>query len=209
LADAEATTASEDRILTGREGDPVERTTRIASAVTVAVLAAVLGGCTFTTPQETKDIEEVVNGTNADVGHVEVRNAIALTRDGDVVSLSMTVLNAGERQADVRFSYPTTGGHVTQVLPVGPGATVFRGTRPGDEQMLLEDTDARPGALLRVFVDAGGRAGRTLEVPVLNELLPECTDLLPTTPAAAPVARRGATTVTVTDPGGEHHVGTH
>jgi hypothetical protein len=170
-----------------RQGATVRSAIRIAAVLAVAMATVSLSGCTFMTQQETRDIKDVVTGANADVGDVDVRNAIALTETGRSASLSMTVLNDASHSVDVRFSYPSASGRVTQSVALAANSILFRGTRPGDEQMLLMDVDIRPGALLRVFVDSGGSEGKTLEVPVLNGALPQYSNLLPAPGSTNPV----------------------
>ncbi|WP_423922568.1 hypothetical protein ACPEEZ_02990 [Frigoribacterium sp. 2-23] len=171
---------------------PVRVTSTTGRATLVTVLAGavmlVAAGCNFISPQATLKHYDASDGTSVTVGDIKVRNAIALTGDdGTEASLSMTVINSGTDPARVSFEYPTADGSKTQVLEVDGSAEVRRGTQPGDDQLILTDLDAKPGALLPVYVQYGTETGKKLMVPVLTGALPEYSTLLPTsTPSGTP-----------------------
>ncbi|RKR76338.1 hypothetical protein [Frondihabitans australicus] len=166
---------------------------RLVTIAAIAVGAATgLTGCNFVIPTETQYIKDVTDGTNADIGSIEVRNAVLISNDGKTGSLSMTLLNTGASPADVRFQYDTTDGRVTQTLSMAPTSMLFRGTKPGDEQMILSDLHVEPGALIRVFVQSDASTGKMLRIPILTGALNEYKTLLPT-PAGTNPADPGDT----------------
>ena len=156
-------------------------TLRTAAATVLAGSVAVLAaGCNFIAPQHTFDIDHVVDGRNVTVGEVALRNVLAITDDGAEASLVMVLLNSGEEDAQVRFEYDTEAGTESQVVDVPAGTEVRRGTAPDEEQLVIDDLDVTPGALLPVFVQYGAETGQVVDVPVLTGGLPEYSTLLPT-----------------------------
>lgn len=156
-------------------------TLRTAAATVLAGSVAVLAaGCNFIAPQHTFEIMDVVDGTNATVGDVALRNVLAVTDDGSEASLVMVLLNSSDDDAEVRFEYETETGTETQTVDVPAGTEVRRGTSADAEQLVLSDLDVTPGALLPVFVQYGAETGSMIDVPVLTGAFPRYSTLLPT-----------------------------
>ena len=170
----------------------IRRTTRGATgAVIVGTVAFALGGCAFITPQEELD-DPLVNGTTSiDVGHAKLRGLVVIadgSSSGAAGSCIVVALNDSDRDLVVRLTYPSTSGIGSASLAVPAESSVSRGTRPGQEQLILDDLAAPPGGLLRLQVASGGRHGR-VDVPVLSGALPYYATL---TPSPDPTSRRSS-----------------
>jgi hypothetical protein len=140
-------------------------------------------GCNFITPQETTNIGTTEAGVDANVGSIQLRNAIVFTKDGDAASLSITLLNSSKTDRDVTFQYNSFGSKTTTSVEVPASGKVSRGTQGGDPQILLHGIGVQPGALMKVFVQYGSVTGKNVSVPVLDGSFKQYKTLLPTPPA--------------------------
>ncbi|PPF46781.1 DNA modification methylase [Pseudoclavibacter sp. AY1F1] len=175
----------------------------VASVTLAAAVAVGLAGCNYISPQRTTTQYSASDGTNANVGELEVRNAILITdtltgtdvtdranlifalvnHTGSAGSLDITytgLINGVEQDVVVTVPVAAAAG-VTQV-GFGEGATV-----------LLEGMDFSPGSTHEVTFTAsldGEQAVQAVNVPVLDGTLPEYSTLVPgpaqTEPPAAP-----------------------
>jgi hypothetical protein len=143
-------------------------------------------GCNFITPAATTQIQTSEPGINANVGSIELRNAIVFTENGDTASLSVTLLNTSTTDRDVSFQYDSLGNPTTTTVEVPASSTVSRGTKAGDPQILLSDIGVQPGALMKVFVQYGSQSGKNISIPVLNGSFKQFSTLLPTPPVPTP-----------------------
>lgn len=155
----------------------------VAAALLAGSVSVLAAGCNFIAPQHTFDIQDVVDGQNANVGDVAIRNALALTEDGTEASLVVVLLNAGDEDADLQIEWPTASGSESESVEVPAGSEVSLGTAPDQDQLVLTDLDVTEGALLPVFFQYGDVTGSTVNVPVLTGGLSEYSTLLPTSPA--------------------------
>lgn len=175
----------------------------VASVTLAAAVAVGLAGCNYISPQRTTTQYSASDGTNANVGDLEVRNAILITdtlvgtdvtdranlifsvvnHTGSAGSLDITytgLINGVEQEVVVTVPVDASAG-VTQV-GFGEGATV-----------LLEGMDFTPGSTHDVDFTAtldGVQTMQAVTVPVLDGTLPEYSTLVPgpaqTEPPAAP-----------------------
>jgi len=138
-----------------------------------------LSACIY--PYEPINYTDVGDGVGADVGDLQLRNAVMVTADEDLtstVSLIFTVLNETDRDQYLEILYSTTVDCAIKEVVVPAHSQVTRGFIPGQEQLILTDLDTRAGALMRVQVSAGD-ATTEMMVPVLNGDQPQYAPLVP------------------------------
>jgi hypothetical protein len=180
-------------------------------AVSAILAAGVLlgsSGCAFFSPVATQIAYDPSDGTSTTVGDIKVRNALAITEDGETVNLVMAVINSGEETAIVRFQYGFEGSEPTSsdlgiVVPVEAGETISFGNGDEATDAILTDAGAELGGLMPVFVQYGDETGKTMLVPVLDGSLPGYEDLVPTeaaTPTATPTPTGSATSTATPTP---------
>lgn len=153
-----------------------------------AILAAgvLLGstGCAFFSPVATQLHYNPSDGTSTTVGDVKVRNAMAITEDGETVNLVMAVINSGDEPVEVRFQYDFEGVEPSEadqgvLVPLLPGESISFGNGKDSDDIILTDAGAELGGLMPVFVQYGDETGKTMLVPVLDGSLPGYEDLVP------------------------------
>ncbi|MGL4338869.1 MAG: hypothetical protein ACRCSP_00385 [Rhodoglobus sp.] len=144
--------------------------TRAAASLTlIAALVVATTGCTFISRQATLIKYDPSNGVGADIGAVQVRNAIALIGDDEgTASLLVTLINSGKSNASVALQYTSEGKKQTETIPVAAGESVSFGNSPDEEQIIVLSSEVEAGALLPVYVQYGDYEGTQLMVPVLE-----------------------------------------
>lgn len=147
--------------------------TRAARAAAALILAAatVIGtaGCTFLTTTGTLTQYVPGEGMNLTLGDIAIRNALALpNEDGSAVSLVVTIANASPSSTRLNLEYGEGDAKVDETVNVGSNATVAFGNTPEQQQLVLVTEDARPGTLLRIYVQYGDEPGKVILVPVLD-----------------------------------------
>jgi hypothetical protein len=148
---------------------------RIAATAVLAV-GLVLGtaGCTFLAPTATAIQYDPSDGVSLNVGAVQVRNAFVISPKGTDANLIGVVINTGKKPLVVDFQYTTHAGGTAKVLnvfvPLPAGAVESFGN-PGVPQLVFRSADAKPGALLKVFVVYSNTKG-VVSVSGKNVLLP-------------------------------------
>ena len=146
---------------------PVARV--VASLVLAAALLAGTAGCTFISTQATLIQYDPGNGVGANVGDVQVRNAIALiSDDGRAVSLLVTLVNSGTDDVSVSLQYESDGEKRTDIKAVKAGAAASFGNVVGEDQIIIMNPGVAAGDLLPVYVQYGDFMGKQLPVPVLE-----------------------------------------
>jgi hypothetical protein len=160
--------------------------TRLAASIALAAALLVgTAGCTLGAHLGTLANYQPSDGVGADVGSIKVRNLIALSDNGEDVSLLMTVVNAGDRDAKVNFQYENADGDkVTLTATVDAHSSVGFGAS-GEDELVLRDAGATVGGLYPVYVQSGDEPGKQLQVPVLDGGTAAYSDLLPS-PAPSP-----------------------
>jgi len=156
-------------------------------AVSAILAAGVLlgsSGCAFFSPVATQLHYDPSDGTSANVGDIKVRNALAITEDGETVNLVMAVINSGTTTAVVRFQYGFEGAEPTDsdldvIVPIEAGETISFGNGDESTDAILTDAGVELGGLMPVFVQYGDKTGKTMLVPVLDGSLPGYEDLVP------------------------------
>ena len=132
--------------------------------------AVVLGtaGCTFVSTQATLIEYDPSDGVSANVGSVQVRNALAIANEDDTtVSLLLTLVNSGNNRATVNIQYEVAGEKVTTIEAVDGNSTLSFGNSPTEEQILINNPGVPAGGLYPVYVQYGDHEGSQMLVPVL------------------------------------------
>ncbi|MDP3209667.1 MAG: hypothetical protein Q8M65_10995 [Rhodoglobus sp.] len=145
---------------------------RVARAAASAILASALiagtAGCTFITPIGTLVQYDPTDGISGRVGTVDLRNVVAIiSEDGKAISLVLTMINTGDRQASMKIQFDSSGSSTTIVKGVPGGAVQQFGNTPDEDQILVLKPDAVAGGLLPVYFQYGDNEGQELLVPVL------------------------------------------
>lgn len=157
----------------------------VASTVLAAGLAITAAGCAFATPAATQESYEPSDGTAADVGTVEIVNALViLNDDADLGSVVFGALNTGTDAVTLDVSYEGDSGQASQQLTIGPGDYVSVGTEPS---IVFENFTTALGANAEIYFQYAGAPGVELAVPVHDGTLAEYASLVPTpTPTPEP-----------------------
>lgn len=176
---------------------------RIAASVLLAAgLLVGTAGCNLVAPQATTKHYDASDGVSADLGSVDVRNALIVSEDGELGNLVVTMINTGPESASVTVQYESAGDKATETLTLPANSTVPFGVDPA-EAITLVDMGSQPGALLPVYFQSGDAEGKQLLVPVLDASLPEYAGLLPSAPAAPEVEAPAGEAPVVEAPAGE------
>ncbi|HTL40622.1 MAG TPA: DNA modification methylase [Pseudolysinimonas sp.] len=158
----------------------------VATAAAAAVLAVVLAGCNFITPQATLKPYDASDGVSTRIGDVTISNALVVTDDGADGNLLFTAVNVGEKPVDLTVQFSSGGDKTTLDLKVDAnGSTDFGFGDAG--QLFLAGIDTEPGANMPIYFQYGSDAGKQLQVPVLDASLVQYEPYLPTpTPTPTP-----------------------
>lgn len=120
------------------------------------------------TPIATLAQYDPTDGVSGTVGDVELRNVVALiSEDGSAISLVVTMVNTGNRQAQMNVQYVSSGNTTTIVKQIAGGSVAQFGNTVDEEQILVLSPEAVSGGLLPVYFQYGGHEGQELLVPVL------------------------------------------
>lgn len=175
------------------------KTRAVASVALAAALTLGLSACNFFSPQNTLQDYDPSDGIGANVGDLNVRNALLVTEDGERATLVMSVINTTGSNSSLEVEYESTaatavGGRASFDIAV-PAQSVISTSTAGESdstQIVLEDIDAPAGSLFTVFLQTGSSEGVELQLPVLDDTLAEYDGLLPSpsptpTPTPTPV----------------------
>jgi hypothetical protein len=156
---------------------------RARIAATVVLAAGILigtTGCGLIAPQATQLQYDPSDGVGADVGEVDIRNALLIAdEDGASATLVASLVNRGDESHRVSVQYEGNAGKVTEEVTVPARSSIVLG---GDEgpTLTLREIEAQPGSLFPVFFQYGEETGAELLVPVLTNALEEYSTLAPT-----------------------------
>jgi hypothetical protein len=156
-----------------------------ASIIAASALAMGLAGCSLFASPQTQFPYDPSDGVRVTVGDVRLLNVIVFTEDGEDGNLVATAVNSGDSDIDLRLQYVSGGDKVDVEVTVPGGETVGFGSGEAG-QLLLPEIDAKPGDLLRLYVQYGDTPGKQIDVPVLDASLSEYDGLLPT-PTPTPI----------------------
>lgn len=153
------------------------RNSRVVASLAVAAAVA-LGatGCSMVSPQATTIPYSPADGVNIPPsGPLEVLNALIVTdesgTDGNFVAAIVNETDAAETL--------TLGVDGTSHTVRVPAHTVLSLGMDGEEPLLLEGIDTKPGANLYVSFQSGEGTGVEQAVPVLDGTLDYLTEFVP------------------------------
>lgn len=129
------------------------------------------------TYQATTEKYDASDGLSADVGSLDIRNALVVSDDGVDGNLIFTVVNTSADDAELAIQFEGDSGRTTSTLDVPGNSTVVLGGE--EEPILLEGIGTIPGSLLPVYFQTGDSAGEQLTLPVLDGGLPEYSAFVP------------------------------
>ncbi len=156
---------------------------RIAASVLLAAgLLVGTAGCNLLAPQATTKHYDASDGVSANVGTIDVRNALVVSDDGELGNFVVTMVNNGAESAKVTVQYAAGGQKTTETVKLDANSSTIFG-EPGGELITLEDMGVQPGALIPIFVQSGDAEGKELLVPVLTTQLKEYSTLAPQAPS--------------------------
>ncbi|RLP77410.1 hypothetical protein D9V32_02890 [Mycetocola tolaasinivorans] len=135
----------------------------ISSVVLAATVLVGTAGCNLIAPQATLKHYDASDGVSANVGTLEVRNALVISFPGKEGVLAMTVVNTGDSAQTLTVEYP--GGRVSvEVAASGPTAFGANGN-PG---ITLPGFTTPAGADAATVFQYGTETGAEARVPVLD-----------------------------------------
>lgn len=160
----------------------------VASAALAALVAVVLAGCNFLTPQATLKPYEASDGVSGKVGDIDLLNAFVISEDGINGNLVFTALNHGGKSVTLTLQYESDGERTDATVKVGGDGSTDVGGFNDSDQLYLSGIDTIPGGLLPIYFQYGDEPGRQLRVPVLDASLEQYGELAPQTPTPTPTA---------------------
>jgi hypothetical protein len=169
----------------------------VAVAATIALGAT---GCEFMTPQDTKNIKQITDGVELNVGKIAVRNALIISKNGKTGRFAGTVVNNSAQREKVSFQVKDDAA--TSVDVTIPANTTIDFGSADATPLVFDGLGSKPGSLVKLFVTYPGAEGGSVSVPVLNGTLDEYKTLVPT-PAPSntimPVSPTGSATPDATE----------
>ena len=160
-----------------------------ASIALAALLVLGTSGCTLFAIQGTEVQYQPSDGTAADIVDIKLRNVIGLTDNGDDISLLMTIVNSGDKDANVTFKYEDADGEWTSKLLGVPAHSSVHVGGIGDTEVVLRNVGAVIGSLVTVLVQYGDEPDKQIQVPTLDGSIAAYASLIPgpePTPTATP-----------------------
>ena len=139
-----------------------------ASVILAGALVVGTAGCTFVSRQATLIQYDPSDGVGANLGSVQIRNAIGLIDDEGDVSLVVAIVNSGTQSAKVALQFESNGDKTTVTKTVAAGKTASFGHFEGEDQIVILNPGVPAGGLLPVYVQYGDNPGVQMLVPVLD-----------------------------------------
>lgn len=179
---------------------------RLGAALAMAgLLAFGTAGCAFITPQATTKIVTSENGTNGDVGMINVRNATLISDDGQLASMLVTFYNSGVETQTLTVQYESKGTKINGSVTLPGRASTSFGAK-GQPKLVLNDINSPAGSLLPIYFQYGATEGHQMLIPVLTSdwlmydglapsptpapaVVPTLAPVVAPTPTASPAAR--------------------
>lgn len=147
----------------------------IPAAALAGAFTMGMTGCAYVTPQATTIEYSASDGVNGTVGDVQLSNVLAVSEDGEDVTLLGRLTNNGEDTARVTLE-SVDSPDVSEQVTVGADEFV---DLSADEDLVLAGVDTEVGGILNLYVQYGDEPGIELHVPVLDGSLPEYEQYLP------------------------------
>ena len=148
-------------------------------AASIALAAALLlgtSGCTLFAVQGTRVHYQPSDGVPANVGSLQLRNILAVSEDGEDVTVLLTVLNTASTAVEVTFQYENADGDKVDTMFTidGNESRSFAG-----DDFVLREADVTVGGRFPLYISVPKKEGEQVLVPVLDGTLPEYGDNLP------------------------------
>ena len=152
----------------------------IASVVLGTAVLLTATGCNFLAPQATTYEYDAGDGVSANTGDLEIRNVFIVSEDGKDGNLIAAIINSDTEAAATRrieVGEDGKGGKTTVRVPAA--GLVSLGGEAGEDPILLEGINAKPGTVLPMYFQSGDGEGELVLVPVLDGTLPYYEGLVP------------------------------
>lgn len=148
----------------------------VASIAVAAALTLGATGCSMISPQATTIDYSASDGVNIPrSGPIDIRNAmIVADEDGTAGNFLAAIVNDTDEAQTLVFGI----GDETTTLRVPARERISLGV-DGDEPILFEGIDTKPGATVSMSFQSGDGEGVRTEVPVLDGTLPYYTEFVP------------------------------
>ena len=138
-----------------------------ATVILAGALMAGLSGCTLFAVQATQIEYAPSDGSQATIGQIKALNVIAISENGEDISLLGTIVNRSTEDATVNIQITDSSRkESTETGDVDARSSVFLGTEDG-EQLTLHGLDFALGGLIDVYIQSGTDEGALMRVPVL------------------------------------------
>jgi len=147
---------------------------RLLRTAAVVGASALVASCSFMTPIQTQQLYNAGDGVRVEItDEVRAENLMILaSAEGAEGQVFGALVNDTEEEVVMGLSIGDGGIQ----LPVPANGSVLLGV---DELVVLPATPAAPGAMAEALVDAAGYGTVSLEVPVLDDTLPQYEDHVP------------------------------
>jgi hypothetical protein len=158
----------------------------VASIAVGAALTLGAAGCSMIAPQATTIDFSASDGVNIPPsGPLDVRNAMVIADEsGTAGNFLAAIVNPTDEDHTLIFGFDG----VTTEIEVPARDSISLGV-DGNEPILLDGIDTKPGATLPMSFQSGDAEGVRIDVPVLDGKLPYYTEYVPLetpTPSATP-----------------------
>ncbi|MFZ4842626.1 MULTISPECIES: hypothetical protein [Mycetocola] len=158
------------------------KTRFITSAVLAATVLVGTAGCNLIAPQATLKHYDASDGVSANVGTLDVRNALVITHSKTEAVLAMTVVNTGDKAQTLNVEFP--GGRTTVEIAASGMTTFGADGKPG---ITLQDFTTPAGADAAMSFQYGNETAGEARVPVLDPVLKEYETITPVpSPSVSP-----------------------
>lgn len=154
----------------------------IASVVLGTAVLLTATGCNFLAPQATTYEYDAGDGVSANTGDLEIRNVFIVSEDGKDGNLIAAIINSDTEAAAtlrIEFGEDGKGGKTTVRIPAAALVSLGGEGATGDDPILLEGINAKPGTVLPMYFQSGSGEGELVLVPVLDGTLPYYEGLVP------------------------------
>lgn len=155
--------------------------TRLAASIALAAALLVgTAGCTLAAHIGTIGGYEPSDGVSVTLDKVKVLNAIALSDNGEDVSLLATVVNNSDEDVKITFQIENADGDkdTSAELKLAAHSSAGFGA-DGQDEIVFRDAGATVGGLLKVYAQVKGQPGKQVLVPVLDGQTAAYSDLIP------------------------------
>lgn len=148
-----------------------------ASLAVGAVVALGTTGCSMISPQATTIEYNASDGVAADAGPLQVRNALIVANDeGTEGNFIAAIVNNTDDAETLNIAF---GEGVADATVRVPARTVVSLGIDGEEPILVEGLDSKPGSDLPTSFQSGDGETVLVDVPVLDGTLDYLTEYVP------------------------------